>query len=161
MNLNNNHKNIIPHMSCHQKTCQLYCPEPFFLSSEVNFFKKIFSFFIIVQVQLSPFPPTTPLCPTHPHLPPSILSPLTLSMCPLYMFLDDPSPISLSPLLSGYCQFILYFNVSVIFCLFILLIRFHLQVNSYGFCLSSGSKNYGTFTQWNTMQQKERSSYPL
>ena len=26
----------------------------------------------------------------------------------------------------------------------------------------SGSKNYGTFTQWNTAQQKERSSsYPL
>ena len=28
--------------------------------------------------------------------------------------------------------------------------------------LMNGSKNYGTFTQWNTMQQKERrNSYPL
>ena len=27
--------------------------------------------------------------PTHPHLPPSVLPPLALSMRPLYMFLDD------------------------------------------------------------------------
>ena len=32
-----------------------------------------FSFFIVVQVRLSPFPPTAPPTPRHPHLPPSIL----------------------------------------------------------------------------------------
>ena len=32
-----------------------------------------------------PFPTTTFLCPTHPHLPPSIIPPLALSMGPLYI----------------------------------------------------------------------------
>ena len=41
-------------------------------------------FSIVVQVQLFPFSSITLPCPTHPHLPPS--------MCPLYKFLDDPSP---------------------------------------------------------------------
>ena len=49
--------------------------------------------FIVVQAQspLSPdYPPTAPLIPTsHTR---SYL-PLALSMCPLYMVLDDPSPI--------------------------------------------------------------------
>ena len=52
------------------------------------------------------FPPIS-----HPRFYP----PLALSMCPLYMFLDDPSPYSpviLSHLPSGYCQIVLYFNVS-------------------------------------------------
>ena len=39
------------------------------------------------------FPPISPPSPTHLHLLPSILPPLTLSMGPLYMFLDDLSPI--------------------------------------------------------------------
>ena len=51
-------------------------------------------FFIVVQLLLSSFPPITFCCPTHPHLPHSVLSPypLSLSMDPLYMFLDDLSP---------------------------------------------------------------------
>ena len=40
------------------------------------------------------FHPTLAPHPTHPHLPPLNLPPLALSMCPLYMFLDDPSSIS-------------------------------------------------------------------
>ena len=85
-------------------------------------FKKIF---IVVQVQLSPFshhhfPPLHP-----PHLPPSILSThLSLSMglctCSL-MTLSVLSPVIPSYLPSGYCQFVLYFNVSgyiLLACLF-------------------------------------------
>ena len=68
-------------------------------------------FKIVVQIQISPFS-TPPLAPTsHPWSYP----PLALSMCPLYIFLDDPSPFFFpvtSPYLSGYCQFVLYFNVS-------------------------------------------------
>ena len=53
--------------------------------------------------------------PSHPHLPPSILPPFSsLSMHPLYMFLDNPlsPPTSPSHLPSGYCQFVLNFSVS-------------------------------------------------
>ena len=32
--------------------------------------------------------------PTHSHYPPSVLPPLAFSMVTLYMFLDEPSPIS-------------------------------------------------------------------
>ena len=95
---------------------------------------------IIIQVQLSPFschhfPP--------PHsLPPSTLYPAPLWLCswiPLYMFLDDPSPYfpcdppSSSPLVIVSLFFILM--SMVIFCLFVLLIRFH-HTRSYGICLS-------------------------
>ena len=59
------------------------------------------------------FHPTMPLHPSYPPLPSSNLLPLALSMCRLYMFLDGPSPIIpyclSSPLLSGYCQFVLFF----------------------------------------------------
>ena len=51
-----------------------------------------FVFLIVVQVQLSPFSPHHGPQPTHPRLPPSNLPPLALSMCPIYMFLDGPSP---------------------------------------------------------------------
>ena len=55
----------------------------------------IFSFFfIVVQLQLFPFPPITLLHPTHSHRPHSILPP-PCWLCPwvLYnMFLDNPSP---------------------------------------------------------------------
>ena len=43
-------------------------------------------------------PPLSP-CPTHPHLPPSILPPLALPTSPLYVFLDDPSSFSCYSLL--------------------------------------------------------------
>ena len=76
----------------------------------------LINFFLVVQVQLSPFSSHHSPHPTHPHPHPRSYSPLTLSMCPLYMFLDDTSPISpplsLSLLPSGYHQFVLYFSVS-------------------------------------------------
>ena len=68
-------------------------------------------------------PPTThpPAMPTsHPWSYPS----LALSLCPLYMFLKTLphfSPIIPSNLPSGYCQYVLFFNVSGYFllvCLF-------------------------------------------
>ena len=65
---------------------------------------------------------------------------LGLSLSPLQLFLKTPPhfpPIIPSHLPSGYCQFVLNFNVSSYFaCLFVLLIRFHLKVRSYGICLS-------------------------
>ena len=69
--------------------------------------------------------PTT----TLPHLPPSLLPSLALSMCPLYKPLDDPSPsfpcYPPSPLLLlSVCAFLprLWFYFA---CLFVLLFRFH------------------------------------
>ena len=49
----------------------------------------IFKFFIVVQVQLSPFSPHTSHHPTHPTSHPQSYPPLALSMGPLFMFLDD------------------------------------------------------------------------
>ena len=49
--------------------------------------------FVVVQVQLSPFSPTMTPRPTNPRLPPWNLLPLALSMCPLHVFFDGPSPI--------------------------------------------------------------------
>ena len=76
----------------------------------------IYIFLLFFKYSCLHFYCTIALCPTHPHLPPSNLPPLALSMCPSYMLLDGRSPIffllSLSHLLSGYCQFVLYFNVS-------------------------------------------------
>ena len=102
----------------------------------VCIFKYITSF-IVVQVQLSPFFP----CPTHPHLQLSILSLfdfvhgffIHVPWLPFPFFPCYPLPSS-----PGYCQFVLYFNVSgyillpCLFCLF----RFHLKVRSYGIFLS-------------------------
>ena len=57
------------------------------------FYYNNYIFFIAVQLQLSPFPSHYSPCPTHPHLPHSILPPpLSLFMGPLYVFLDDASP---------------------------------------------------------------------
>ena len=100
---------------------------------------KIFLIFYFSSRVVSIFTPPQP--PIHSHLSPLNLPPLALSMCPLYMFLDGPSlifPNYPSPpplwLLSVYSLFEclwLYFAW-----LFVLLIRFHLQVRSYGICLS-------------------------
>ena len=71
--------------------------------------------FIVVQVQLSPFscllfpPPHPPPPPAHPS--PLWLCPWALYTCFL-MTLPFLSPLLSSPLSSGYCQFVLYFNVS-------------------------------------------------
>ena len=83
------------------------------------------SFFIVVQVQLSPFFPYPSPPTTQPHLPPLIL--------PLFGFVHEsfihvpwwPFPffplLSPFPFPSGYCPFVLYFNVSgciLLACLF-------------------------------------------
>ena len=64
-----------------------------------------------VSIFPQPLPPAWPIPTSHSRS----YSPLALSMCPLYMFLDDSSSFShfipsLVP--SGYCQFVLYFNAS-------------------------------------------------
>ena len=69
------------------------------------------------------FPPTTALHPTHPHLPPSNLPPLALSMCPSYVFLDGSSHTSPSypppPLsLVSISQFFISMSL-VVFCLLV------------------------------------------
>ena len=74
-----------------------------------------FIFFIVVQVQLPPFPPTTP--PT-PALPTSPLDPSSLWLCPYVLYTCSlmtlpPFPTIIpSHIFFGYCQFVLYFNVS-------------------------------------------------
>ena len=71
-------------------------------------------FYCCSSTIVSIFTPPLPR-PTQPCFPPSNLHPLALSMCPLCMLLDRPSPIfphCPSPIPSGYCQFVLYFNVS-------------------------------------------------
>ena len=82
--------------------------------------------FIVVQVQLSPFSPHL-VPPPHPSPPYTLeFTPLALSMCPLYIFLDGPSHFSSiipfpSPLwLLSVCSLI---HFLVIFCLFVLSIR--------------------------------------
>ena len=71
------------------------------------------------------FPPTIPPNPSHPHLPPLILPPAWFCPCVLYTCflttLPPFPPLSFSPFPSGYCQFVLYFNVSgciLLACLF-------------------------------------------
>ena len=91
-------------------------------------FSKFFNYlfiFIVVWVPLSPFYPHHALCSTLPASHPWTYPPLVLSMCPLCMFLDGPSPILShypSPRQpSGSCQCVLYFSVSgsiLLACLF-------------------------------------------
>ena len=69
-----------------------------FICVFLNFFLQcsvVFFFLIVVQVQLSPFSPLHSPPPHPSRLPSSKLPPLALSVCPLYMFLDGPSPIFL------------------------------------------------------------------
>ena len=59
-----------------------------------NMFNHLNIFFFLYccsSTVVSNFLTPTPHSP-HPHLRPSILPTLALSMCPLYMFLDDPFP---------------------------------------------------------------------
>ena len=73
------------------------------------------SFFIVVQVKWSPischhFPPL------HPPPPPTF-NPTPLWVCPCVLYTCSLKPFSFFhplsfPLPSGYCQFVLYFNVS-------------------------------------------------
>ena len=80
---------------------------------------------IVLQVQSSPFSSCHSL-PPHPSPPPT-LNPTPLRLCPwipyICSFCPFPffPPLSLSPILSGYCHFVLYFNVSGCIYLFIFL----------------------------------------
>ena len=66
-----------------------------------------FNYFIVVQLQLSPFfPYASPLLPPHSILPPP--PPLSLSMGLLYMFLDLTFPF-LSPITD-----VIYFSFTII-----------------------------------------------
>ena len=107
-----------------------------------NYFIIIIIIIIVLLFKYSclHFLPTTPPHPSHPHLPPSILAPFGFVHVSFIYALDGPTPISsyYPPpslwLLSVYSLFQclwLYFP-----CLFVLLIRSHLQVRSYGICLS-------------------------
>ena len=109
------------------------------------FFLFLFScylcFLLLFRYSFLHFQPITAPRSIHPCLPTLNLPLLALPMCPLYRFLDGPSPIFLlypspsSPLLLSVCSLCkclwLYFA-----CLFILLIRFHLKMRSYGICPS-------------------------
>ena len=84
---------------------------------------------------MSPFPSHHSLHSTDPHLPPGSYPPLALSMCPLYMFLDDPFPFFLCylpPCPSGYCKFLFQWLWLYFACLFVLLVTFPLKVRSHG-----------------------------
>ena len=84
----------------------------------------IYLFFIVVQVQLSPFSSHHSPLP-HPSPPPT-LEPTSFAFVHVY-FIHVPwwpfpiFPYYSSPVLSGYCQSVLYFNVSgyiLLACLF-------------------------------------------
>ena len=88
--------------------------------------RQFYFIFWLFQNYCPHFPPITLPCPTHPHLPNSVLPPScclcawvlrTCSLTTLPLLL----PISPSPCPSGHCQFVLYFNVSgsiLLACLF-------------------------------------------
>ena len=84
---------------------------PWFNFSFFNFLK----LFIVVQVQMSPFPPHHSPHPSYPYFPPLILTPFGFVYVYFIHVPDNPSPfppIIPSHLPSGYCQFVLNFNVS-------------------------------------------------
>ena len=97
----------------------------------------LFFIFILLLFKYSclPFPPTTPPHPSYPHLPPLTPPHLGFVHVSFIVVPENPSPFSPSHLPSGYCPFVL-FNISgyIFACLFVLLIRFHLKVRSYGIC---------------------------
>ena len=79
-----------------KKTTQLDCLLSlsiyfFFTFSFITYFLKIS--LLLFKYSCVHFPLTMPPYLTHPYLPPLNLPPMALSMCPLCMFLDGPSPI--------------------------------------------------------------------
>ena len=89
-------------------------------------------FFIVVQFQLSPFPPIALPCPIQHLLPKTLSSPLSLSVGPLYLFpsflLLSPSPLvmsvcSLFPCLWFFCAHLFcwlrYYHCCLIYLIFI------------------------------------------
>ena len=101
----------------------------------------IYLFFIVVQIQLSPFSPHHD-APPHPFSPPTIE--LTLFGFLHMSFIHVPWwPPTLSPIIPISPSFWLLSDCSLFqclwfyfACLFVLLIRFHLKVRSYGISLS-------------------------
>ena len=113
----------------------------FFMFSIFLFFY-YFYLFIAVQILLSTFS-----CHHYPQphsCPPPTLNPfptLTLPMGPLYMFLDQlpllyPIILLLPPLWLLSVCFLFQCLWLYFVCLFVLVIRFHLKVRSYGICVS-------------------------
>ena len=80
--------------SDYSKTVLSKIPMPSVLQNFENSFSFLFFLFFLLLFKDSclHFPATIFLHPTHCYHPPSTLPPLALSMGPLYMFLDDPSP---------------------------------------------------------------------
>ena len=106
--------------------CQIY----------INFFYCCSS--TVVSIFIPPRPPTPPIPASYPQ------TPLALSMCPLYMYLDNPSPIfshypfSPSPLVTVHL-----FLISKSLVIFFLLVCFVDQVP-----LTGKSIWYLSFTTW-------------
>ena len=74
----------------------------------------------VVSIFTPPHPPGPPITASHPRTYPPWLCPCVLYTYSL-MALPLLSPIILSPILSGYCEFVLHFNVSgciLLACLF-------------------------------------------
>ena len=113
-----NHMNPCPHSS-HDALQSSPFPQGSLTGEKTSLF------FIVVQVQLSPFlthfstPP-----PSHPHYPPLILFAFGFVQVRFIEVPENPFPFPLiipSYLPSGYCQFVLNFNVSgyiLLACLF-------------------------------------------
>ena len=97
----------------------LFCNYQFVVFNPFNFFPL---FFIVVQVQLSPFSPHQSLSPQPFPPSPMILPTLSFSICPLYVFLDDLSsfPLLSPPLCPLVTVSLFFISISLdIFCLLV------------------------------------------
>ena len=105
-------------------------------------FFKFFSFYCCSGTIVSVFPFTTPLHPSHPHFPPSILPPPFGFVHVSFIHVPE-NPSLFSPCYPHPTHLWLLSVCSLFQCLwfyftylFVLLIRFYLQVKSYGICPS-------------------------
>ena len=125
----------------------MHCLVFAFIFSWIILFIYLFTYLFICCIFLfcsstfvSIFPSPLSLIPHTATSHPQFFPPSSLSMGTLYMFLDDPSPF-----FSCYPPPFCLLSVCSLFqclwlhfaCLFVLLIRFHLEVRSYGICLST------------------------
>ena len=116
----------------------LFCLTRFLLGLQYYFF----NFFYCCSITVIPiYSPLLSPAQLTPHLPHSLLPPLSLSLGLLHMFLDLTLPL-LSPVIPLPTPLWLLSVCSLFPCLwfqfarlFVLLIRFHLKVRSYGICL--------------------------
>ena len=115
---------------CESKDKKQECFSSLFIYLFIYSFFLSFLVYLLFKYSCLHFHPTTAPCPTHPNLPPSNIPPLALSMCPLPIFLDRPSPIfphyPSPPSPPGTISLFSIPVFLVILCLFVLLIRFHL-----------------------------------